>query len=227
MLQQKSEGARGVLVAHQADDQIETFLENLLRGAGLEGMTGMKVCSISEFNTKIPLIRPLLGTWREEILNYCQNHHLEYKLDETNQSLVYTRSSIRNHLIPELKLYNPNIKNTLLRTQQVLAADFDYLQDSLASSFEEIQLSVKNETVELNLAAFKNLPVSMQRLVVKEIFKKYFTTQEITSFSNIEYARKMLTRDLRRTSLKISDQFHVFISGTAWCIFKTDFRRDK
>ena len=160
------------------------------------------------------MIRPLLDTWREEILNYCQNHHLEYKLDETNQSLVYTRSSIRNHLIPELKRYNPNIKNTLLRTQQVLAADFDYLQDSLASSFEEIQISVKNETVELNLAAFKNLPVSMQRLVVKEIFKKYFNTQEITSFSNIEYARKMLTRDLRRTSLEISDQFHVFISGT-------------
>jgi len=210
----KNEEAESVLVAHQADDQIETFLENLLRGAGLEGMTGMKVCSISEFNSEIPLIRPLLGTWREEILNYCQNHHLEYKLDETNQSFVYTRSSIRNHLIPELKLYNPNIKNTLLRTQQVLAADFDYLQDSLASNLKEVQLSVKNETVELNLTEFKNLPVSMQRLVVKEIFEKYFNTHEITNFSNIEYARKMLTRDLRRTSLEISDQLHVFISGT-------------
>lgn len=210
----KAEGVMGVLVAHQADDQIETLLENLLRGAGLEGMTGMKAYSISEFNTMIPLIRPLLGTWREEILNYCQNHHLEYKLDETNQSLAYTRSSIRNHLIPELKRYNPNIKNTLLRTQQVLAADFDFLQDSLASSFKQIQLSVKNETVELNRIAFKNLPVSMQRLVVKEIFEKYYNSREITSFSNIEYARKMLTRDLRRTSLEISAQFHVFISGT-------------
>ena len=70
------------------------------------------------------------------------------------------------------------------------------------------------KSVELNLNAFKNLPVSMQRLIVKEIFKQYFNTQEITSFSNIEYARKMLTRDLRRTSLQLSDQLHVFISGS-------------
>ena len=209
-----TEESEGVLVAHQADDQIETFLENLLRGAGLEGMTGMKASSISEFNSSIPLIRPLIKTWREEILSYCENHHLDYKLDETNQSLEYTRSRIRNHLIPELINYNPNIKNTILRTQQVFAADFDYLKDSLATSFESIQLSVKKEDVELNLKAFKDLPVSMQRLVVKEIFKQYFSTQEITSFSNIEYARKMLTRDLRRTTLKISDQLHVFISGT-------------
>ena len=209
----EAEQAVGVLVAHQADDQIETFLENLLRGAGLEGMTGMKVHSISEFNSEIPLIRPLLNIWRAEILIYCQNHQLEYKLDETNQSLEYTRSSIRNHLIPELIRYNPNIKNTLIRTQQVFAADFDYLEDSLAASFEAIQLSEKNEAVELNLKAFKNLPVSMQRLVVKKIFKKYFDAHEIISYSNIEYARKMLARDLRRTSLEISDKLHIFISG--------------
>jgi len=210
----EKENANGVVVAHQADDQVETFLENLLRGAGLEGLTGMKVYSISEFNSGIPLIRPLLNTWREEILSYCQSHHLEYKLDETNQSLVYTRSSIRNHLLPELIRYNPNFKNTLLRTQQVLAADFDFLQDSLQTSFKSIQLLVKNESVEINLKSFKDLPVSMQRLVIKEIFEKYFDTMEITSYSSIEYARKMLTRELRRTSLDLSDQLNIFISGS-------------
>lgn len=209
-----AEEAKGVLVAHQADDQIETFLENLLRGAGLDGLTGMNACSTSEFNSRIPLIRPLLGAWHEEILNYCQNHKLEYKIDETNQSLVYTRASIRNHLLPELERYNQNIKNTLLRTQQILSADFDYLQDTLTYSFKDIQFSVKDESVELNLTAFKKLPVSLQRLVVKEIFEKYFNTKEIISFSNIEYARKMLTREVRRTSLEIYGKFHVFISGT-------------
>jgi len=207
------EGAIGVAVAHQADDQVETFLENLLRGSGLEGMSGMKVRSISEFNSSIPLIRPLLKTWREEILSYCQNHHLEYMLDETNQSLVYTRSSIRNHLIPELIRYNPNIKNTLFRTQQIFSADFDYLQDALAAGFKTIQLNVKNETVELNLRAFKNLPVSMQRLVIKEIFDQHFSTQEITSFSNIEYSRKIFTREIRKTSLEMNGKLIVFISG--------------
>jgi tRNA(Ile)-lysidine synthase len=210
----KNENAKGVLVAHQADDQIETLMENLIRGAGLEGMVGMKVRSISEFNHEIPLVRPLLRTWREEILNYCQNHHLEYRLDETNQSLAYTRSSIRNHLIPELIRYNPNIKNTLLRTQQVLAEDFDFLQDSIEASLKDIHLVVNNEIVELNLKAFKNLSVSMQRLVVKNILEKYYFSQDIISFSNIEYSRKMLNRELRRTLIKISDQLYIFTSGT-------------
>jgi len=207
------EEAVGVAVAHQADDQVETFLENLLRGAGLEGLTGMKERSVSEFNANIPLIRPLLNIWREDILRYCQNHHLEYKIDETNQSLVHTRSSIRNHLIPELIRYNPSIKNTLFRTQQILSADSDYLDDALAESFRSIWLNVIDGTVELNLKAFKKLPVSLQRLVIKRILNQHFRTQELISFSNIEFTRKLLTREIRKTSLVITDKLIVFISG--------------
>ena len=209
----QDEKADAVLVAHQADDQIETLLMNLIRGAGLEGMSGMRVMSISEFHPGIPLVRPLLKTWREDIMNYCRSHRLEFRLDESNQSLTNTRVSIRNHLIPELGKYNPNIKVTLLRTQQVMEEDFNYFQESISSGIKEIHLTSENDTVFLDLTGFKKLPKSLQRLVIKDILEKYFFGQKTISFSNIEYARKMFAREIKRSSLKISDELYAFTTG--------------
>ena len=208
----KEERAAGVLVAHQADDQIETLLMNIIRGTGLEGMTGMRVRSMSEYNPDIPLVRPLLGIWREEILNYCQNHQLEFRLDESNQSMDHTRSRLRNRLIPELAQYNPNIKNSLLRTQQVLTEDFNFLEGAIASAIKDIGLTTSRNSVELKIEEYKKLPVSMQRLVIKEIFEKYFLDQNIISFSNIEYARRMFNREMKKSTLEISNQLFIYIS---------------
>jgi len=61
--------SRAVITAHHADDQIETVLMNLIRGAGLRGLAGMNYCQISHFNQKIPLIRPLLDFWKDDLLD--------------------------------------------------------------------------------------------------------------------------------------------------------------
>ena len=217
----KKENAKAVAVAHQADDQIETLLMNLIRGSGLEGLTGMRIKSISEFNPEIELVRPLLNVWREEILDYCQNHHLEFRLDETNQSLDYHRSRIRNQLIPELANYNPNIKSTLLRTQKILMDDFAFLNESISTVRNEIQLEIKKGTVSLELKAFKRLPVSMQRLIIKEILEKYFFDQEIISFANIEDARKIFTREIRKTTLTIAEKIYIYISDDTGSLVKS------
>jgi tRNA(Ile)-lysidine synthase len=209
----QEEKAAAVLVAHQADDQIETLLMNLIRGSGLEGLAGMQVMSLSEFDLKIPLIRPLLNTWREEILKYCQDHKLEFRLDESNFENANTRSSIRNHLIPELSKYNPRIKESILRTQKIIEEDLNFLKESTSEAEDKIQLTWENDEITLDLEAFNILPINMQRLVIKDILFKYFFQQECISFSNIEYIRKMFVREIKKTSLKISNQLFIFISG--------------
>jgi tRNA(Ile)-lysidine synthase len=171
----------------------------------------MHVRSLSEYNPDIPLVRPLLGIWREEILDYCQNHHLEFRLDESNQLMDHTRSKLRNRLIPELAQYNPNIKGTLFRTQQVLAEDFSFLQEAIASAAKDIGLTIRLNTVELEIKEFRKLPVSMQRLVIKDILEKYFFDQNIISFSNIEYVRRLFTREMKKSTLEISNQLFMFI----------------
>ncbi len=81
-------------VAHQADDQIETFLMNLGRGSGLYGLAAMRSESIRD---GIKILRPLLGTFRSELVQYCQDNNIQYFSDEMNYDDKYTRVKIRQN----------------------------------------------------------------------------------------------------------------------------------
>jgi len=70
-------GARAVLTAHTADDQVETILMHLVRGAGLSGLKGMAPETwLPQFSRSVPLVRPMLAIWREAVLDYCRRHTL-------------------------------------------------------------------------------------------------------------------------------------------------------
>ena len=127
-------GAAALAVAHQADDQVETVLLNLLRGSGLKGLGGMRFRSFSPFNETIPLIRPLLSCWREEITAYCGEHGLSYVTDATNQDSTYRRNRVRLELLPELESYNPQIKRTLYRMADLLAEDMEFIDEAVQCS---------------------------------------------------------------------------------------------
>jgi len=103
-----SAGAGTIALGHTADDQAETVLLHLLRGAGLEGLAAMSVREGLRF-------RPLLSAWRRDIEAYCRRHRLEPVEDASNQSRRYLRNRVRLDLLPELATYNPRIKASLLR----------------------------------------------------------------------------------------------------------------
>lgn len=95
-----------ILVAHHKDDNVETFLINLIRGSGIHGL-----CGIKSVNHKI--VRPLIQISRKEIQNYLINNGIEYCNDRSNKDLKYLRSKVRYQLIPLLKEMNPSIKKTI------------------------------------------------------------------------------------------------------------------
>lgn len=210
----QNEKADAVLVAHQADDQVETILLNLIRGAGFDGLSGMSVRAISEFHAVIPLVRPLLFSWRDEIMDYIFSHRLEYKLDESNFSVKNKRASIRNHLIPELNKYNPKIKNTLMRTSRIIADDIEFLNESVEIAYGKIGFENRNGVVSIELNEFQNLSKSLQRLMIKDILERHFNYQKIISFSNIEYIRKFFSGGIRKSNLKINEKTFALISGS-------------
>lgn len=89
-----------VAVAHHLDDQAETVLHNLVRGAGLRGLAGME-------NRRNHVIRPLLSIKREDILKWLEQNKIAYVTDSTNADPHYTRNRIRSTVLPELREINP------------------------------------------------------------------------------------------------------------------------
>jgi len=124
----KSAQAQAVVVGHNADDQVESVVMHLLRGAGISGLKGMLPYTInSEWSDEIPLVRPLLNTWRKEIMTYCSDNDIEPVFDISNEDTTYFRNRLRQKLIPELETYNPQFRKVIWRMSQTLAGDQEVL----------------------------------------------------------------------------------------------------
>ncbi len=113
-----------VLTAHHADDNLETFLINLSRGTGLEGLTG-----IPEVNEIF--VRPLLPFSREEILNFANDRQLQWREDSSNKSTKYLRNKLRHDVITELKAINPQFLNNFKTTLDYLKQSNEFIKSQL------------------------------------------------------------------------------------------------
>lgn len=113
-------GAALIATAHNANDNVETMLLHLIRGSGLQGLTGIRP-------RRGKLIRPFLTTTRAEILAYLKEHQLSHVEDSTNADTAYARNKLRHQVIPLLEELNPALISRLSDTVGYLRADNDYL----------------------------------------------------------------------------------------------------
>lgn len=109
----ESQGFDAVATAHNANDNAETLILNLLRGTGSRGLRGISQDSPLPGKEGVKLIRPLLGMSRAEIEKYAQKHAVQYREDRTNRESVYKRNRIRNIIFPEFEKLNPSFIRTL------------------------------------------------------------------------------------------------------------------
>ncbi len=134
-------GARYVVTAHTADDQVETILHRILRGTGISGLSGMERARPLGPAT---LLRPLLEFRRSELLQYLEQLSQPYRVDASNSDFRFTRNRIRGQLLPELAAaFNPMVADALLRLGNLAGevnAVMDRLVDRLyASSVTELR----------------------------------------------------------------------------------------
>lgn len=125
----REHGYTAVAVAHNANDNAETLILNLLRGTGLKGITGMKAAGYipdPDFGD-IPLLRPLLEMTREEIVVFAREHGLNWREDSTNAQTDYKRNKIRNLVFPVFATINPSFVQTLNRDMERFAAELNLI----------------------------------------------------------------------------------------------------
>lgn len=129
-----------LLTAHHLDDQLETFLINLSRGTGIEGLTG-----IPAINDKI--IRPLLPFSREEILAFAEENSISWREDSSNTSTKYLRNKIRHEVIPILKSLNPNFLPTFENTLEHLNQANVLVEDAAKMQFDLVVQKSNNQYI--------------------------------------------------------------------------------
>ena len=136
-----------IVLAHHADDQIETFFINLLRGAGLHGLKGMKP-------KNGVLIRPLLWASREQIRKYAIENQIVWREDHTNAETVYLRNKIRNQLMPLMDEIFADARNSIGKSIGFLASENELYRELLNERFSDL-VSVDNSVQSVKKSAFQ------------------------------------------------------------------------
>lgn len=138
-----------ILTAHQKEDVLETFIINLTRGTGLDGLTG-----IPEVNGFI--VRPLLSFDRNDILIYATKNKLQWREDQSNSSIKYVRNKIRHKIVPVLKELNPSLLNTFQNTLENLKGSQQIVKDRIKNIRKKVTSIHKNE-LHFNVLKLKKL----------------------------------------------------------------------
>lgn len=194
--------ATKIALGHTADDQVETILMWLLRGAGTEGLTGMPIARKSEVpstkyqvpkdnkckcKSQVYIIRPLLESYRKEILEYLKEKKQSYRQDKTNLKPIYLRNRIRNQLIPLLeRKYNPNIKETLFRTAALLRDERDYFDSAATTILSCIWNRKRNDCFAIKLTEFNQLDRAIHRHIIRQAIHRVCGTLSGFGFEHIE-----------------------------------------
>src|SRR5438093_4987757 len=174
-----------IFLAHHADDLVETFLFNLIRGAGLTGLAGMRNVSTRRIDgVDLTTVRPLLSVWRSDIDKYVSECHLRFREDATNRNLAPTRNRIRNRAIPYLeKIFGRNIRQNIWRTAIIAAEEEKWLDNEVPDSTNP----------DLSVPRLRMLPVALQRRAIL----KWLRAQNVSEvgFDVIERVRSLAARE--------------------------------
>lgn len=139
-----------IITAHHADDNVETFLINFVRGTGLGGLTG-----IPEQNEKV--IRPILNFYRQELEQYAIENNILWREDSSNASDKYLRNKIRHTVVPMLKELNPDFLSSFHKTQTYLQESQTMAEDAAIMVYQQVAKE-NGEDVHFDLNQLKKLP---------------------------------------------------------------------
>lgn len=175
---QKLGGAR-IATGHHKDDQAETVILHLFRGAGSAGIGGIRPYSRD-------IIRPLLSVGRKEIEAYCLEHALEPRFDWTNLETYYLRNRIRLELMPELRAkFNPGIEDALCRSAELIGSEHDFIRQSVKHIWQSV-VQEKDDVFIFQREKLRNLHIALKRELLRMAIEKIQKHLKGIGFEHVE-----------------------------------------
>ena len=204
-----------VATAHNANDNAETVLMNIIRGSSTSGLKGIEAIRDNYY------IRPLIEVTRSEIEEYCEKEKLNPKYDKSNKENIYTRNKVRNLLIPFIeKEFNPQIISSINRLSKIATSENEFLDKVVQESYEKAKmdealgnkhLEGKN-TIIISLKEFNKLDLVIKnRLVLYTINKLLGTSQNIEKI-HIEDIIKLCENNIGNKYLVPNKRIKVFVN---------------
>ena len=181
-------GVPRLVLGHHADDQVETFLFNLLRGAGSGGLAAMRPVSM---RGTLEILRPLLGVWREDIDAYIAKHALAFREDASNTDPRHTRNRLRHELVPMLcATFGRDVRSAIWRAAELCSAEHEFLAGILTPA---------DTAAELDVRAMRELPPAVQRRVIHAWLRA--NGVRTIDFDDVENVRALLDSPRAKTNL--------------------------
>ena len=177
----RSEKFHFLATAHTIDDQAETVLLRLLRGAGTGGLSGIAP------ERPDGILRPMLTCTRDEVLEFLRRRGLRFRRDRTNRSILFTRNRIRRFLLPRLaREFNPAIRETLARTAELLRDDEAFLEETARRAARRFCRDSR-----LNGRNFDRLAPALQRRVIRVWLSSRRGHLRSISAAHVEHVRAL------------------------------------
>ncbi len=172
-----------IAIAQNKNDQVETFIMRVIRGAAIDGLASIKYIRDEKF------IRPLLGCDREEIEAFCEKNNLKPRIDHTNFETEYFRNKVRINLIPHMvKTYNPNLIDTIYRNVEIIQRDLDYLDSEALKEFN------KFEPGDISIDVLNSLHPAIRSRVLRKIIERRIGYLRDVSSGQIEELEKLILK---------------------------------
>jgi len=210
-----SSGFDRIATAHNADDNAETILLNLFRGAGVQGLSGIPV-----FREDRKIIRPLLFAQRDDIEQYARAEHLAFRTDSSNAKDYYTRNFVRHNIVPPVKKeVNPNLVLTLSRTADLFRELEAFLTYTARQNFELLIAKKTDDELHLSISRLRSNPTLLQQYII-------MLAADLCARRRLDYdqvnAILDLTDGLTGSWVAISKEYLVFRDRECLVIRKTD-----
>ncbi|MDX2033569.1 MAG: tRNA lysidine(34) synthetase TilS, partial [Blastocatellia bacterium] len=175
-----------VFTGHTRDDQAETILMRLLRGAGAQGLRGIR--ERRGLGARTVLLRPLLDVSRAEVLDHCAFYGLQYRTDSSNLSPDFTRNRVRLELLPLLRSFNPRADESLARASALLHDDDDALR-----LIAEALLERASDANELRVQELQDAPPAVRRRALRAWLARAAPGLQRADASHLAALERMIT----------------------------------
>ncbi len=202
-----------IATGHHSDDQSETVLNNLLRGSGWKGLSGIPV-------KREKIIRPLLFATRQELEKVVRSAELTYRDDHSNFLLDFRRNRLRVQLLPMLKeKFNPQISRTLVQLSDISKESENYLQYQGKLAFDECLKSISAGKIILEINRFSGYFIIVRKYILFHLLAAAGLPQNVLSFRSMKEILHLIEERKSGRSVRIVDSWQIGVDHSGIVLF--------